>query len=234
LPARDERVVRRQTVTTRDDARARARELCRKYTAEGKGREWFEAFYREAREGRTTVPWADLAPNTHLFEWHAQTGFDFRGKRCLTVGCGLGDDAEYLAEHGGRVTAFDIAPSAVAWCRERFQTSRVEYVTADLLAPPPEWTGQFDFVFEANTLQVLPADLRPQGLRHLAGFLAPHGTLLAVCRGREASDPPGAMPWPLTREEVQEGLRDLRLVSFGEHDDPGDQPVRRFRAVFRR
>lgn len=221
-------------MTARDDARVRARELCARYAAEGKASAWFEAFYREAREGRTEVPWADLAPNTHLFEWQTQTGFNFRDKRCLTVGCGLGDDAEYLAEQGGRVVAFDISQTAVSWCRERFPASRVEYVAADLLAPPPEWGVQFDFVFEANTLQVLPADLRPQAMRNLAGFLAPHGTLLVVCRGREESEPPGSMPWPLTREELLDGLGILELVSFGEHGEAGDPPVRRFQAVFRR
>jgi SAM-dependent methyltransferase len=221
-------------VTKRDDARSRARELWAKYAAEGRASEWFEAFYREAREGLTAVPWADLAPSTHLCEWHGQTGYDFRGKRCLTVGCGLGDDAEYLAEHGGRVIAFDIAPTAVAWCRERFPSSRVEYTAADLLAPPAEWEQQFDFVFEANTLQVLPADLRPQALKRLAAFLAPHGTLLLVCRGRDASDPEGPMPWPLTREDLRAGLGALDLVTFEEHYDAGDPPVRRFRAVFRR
>jgi SAM-dependent methyltransferase len=219
---------------TAQQGRARAQELCAQYASAGDALGWFEAFYLEAREGRTTVPWADLAPNTHLLEWHAQTGVDFRDKRCLTVGCGLGDDAEYLAQHGGRVVAFDIARTAVAWCQERFPASPVEYVAADLLAPPPAWAQEFDFVFEANTLQVLPADLRPVALRHLAGFLRPHGTLLLVCRGREASDPPGSMPWPLTREELRDGLGGLELVSFGEHHDAGDQPVRRFRAAFRR
>ena len=219
---------------TTPDPRARARELCAEFSAAGDALGWFEAFYREAREGRTTVPWADLAPNTHLFEWHAQTRFDFRGKRCLTVGCGLGDDAEYLAHNGGRVVAFDISPTAVAWCRERFPSSSVEYVAADLLAPPREWVRHFDFVFEANTLQVLPADLRPSALGNLAAGLASEGTLLVLCRGREASDPEGVMPWPLTRAEVQAGLAALELVSFAERYETGDTPVRRFRFTFRR
>lgn len=219
---------------TAQEGRARAQELCAQFTSAGDALGWFEAFYREARLGRVTVPWADLAPNPHLFEWHGLSAFDFRDKRCLTVGCGLGDDAEYLSEQGGRVVAFDIAETAVSWCRERFAASRVEYVTADLLAPPPDWAKQFDFAFEANTLQVLPAELRAHAIRNLAGFLAPRGTLLVVCRGRDASDPPGMMPWPLTREELLDNLGALNLLSFGEHDDAGEQPVRRFRAVFRR
>ena len=132
------------------------------------------------------------------------------------------------------MTAFDIAPTAIAWCRERFPSSRVEYTAADLLAPSAEWEQQFDFVFEANTLQVLAAELRPQAMRRLAGLLAPNGTLLLVCRGREPSEPAGPMPWPLTREELIAGVGALHLVTFEEHCDAGDPPVRRFRAVFRR
>ena len=99
-----------------------------------------------------------------------------------------------------------------------------------LLAPPTAWAQQFDFVFEANTLQVLPAELRPRALKHLARFLAPHGTLLVVCRGRDASDPPGAMPWPLTRDELRAGLGIVDFDSFEERYETGDPPVRRFRA----
>jgi len=89
-------------------------------------------------------------------------------------------------------------------------------------------------VFEANTLQVLPAELRPQAMRRLAGLVAPSGTLLVVCRGREPSEPPGPMPWPLTRGELIAGVGGLNLVTFEEHYDAGDPPVRRFRAGFRR
>jgi hypothetical protein len=34
------------------------------------------------------------------------------------------------------------------------------------------------------------------------GFTAPGGTLLVVSRGRKPTDSPGAMPWPLIREDL--------------------------------
>src|SRR2546421_12290923 len=49
------------------------------------------------------------------------------------------------------------------------------YQTADLPHPPAPWRGQFDFVFETNTLQVLPAALRPEASRNIAAFLRPGG-----------------------------------------------------------
>ena len=55
------------------------------------------------------------------------------------VACGLGDDAEALAAAGWRVTAFDISPAAIAWCRERFPASPVDYQVQDLSAVPSSW-----------------------------------------------------------------------------------------------
>jgi SAM-dependent methyltransferase len=217
----------------REDARERARELARRHLAEGDAVGWFEAFYAEAGGAAERIPWADLAPNPWLLEWldaHPEvTG------RALVVGCGLGDDAELLASRGWPVTAFDVSASAVAWCRKRFPASPVEYVAADLLAPPAAWRRAFAFVFEANTLQVLPADLRASARERLADLLAPVGRMLLVARAREASEPEGRMPWPLTRGELARfvalGLVEESLeVVVDAREEP---PLRRFKAVYR-
>src|ERR1017187_7080256 len=74
----------------------------------------------------------------------------------LVVGCGLGEDAEYIARLGYATTAFDIALTAIAAARSRFPGSPVEYQVADLLAPPPWWSHAFALVVESTTLQALP------------------------------------------------------------------------------
>jgi len=104
------------------------------------------------------------------------------------------DDAEELARRGLDVTAFDIAPTAIQWCRRRFPQSRVHYQVADLLNPPLEWTGAFDLVLESYTLQVLPPTLRGRAMQSLAGCLAERGRLLLICRGREPQEEPAAHP----------------------------------------
>ncbi len=112
-------------------SRERARELARRALARGDATGWFEELYAEARS-EADISWADLVPNPSLVEWldaHPVSG------RALKVGAGLGDDAEELARRGLTVTAFDIAPTAVAWARRRFPDSRVDYVVADVLAP---------------------------------------------------------------------------------------------------
>lgn len=207
--------------------RTRARELAQEALGSGDPTGWFERLYQEHEQGQKVVPWADLGVNPNLLE------FDGAGKTALAVGCGFGDDAEQLAAWGFKTTAFDVSPSAIRACQQRFPGSRVEYVAADLLAPPEEWTGRFDFVLEVYTLQVLPVEVRPRAIRGLAGFLKKDGIVLSIVRGREENDPAGLMPWPLTRREldlfVAAGLRE---ESFEDYFDKESPPVRRFRAIY--
>jgi SAM-dependent methyltransferase len=217
----------------RESARERARELARRHLAQGDALGWFEAFYAEAGGAAERIPWAELGPNPWLRGWlDAQPAVS---GPALVVGCGLGDDAELIASRGWPAKAFDVSPSAIAWCRKRFPASRVEYLAADLLAPPVAWRRAFAFVFEANTLQVLPANVRPRAIARLADLVAPGGRILLVARARELSEPEGAMPWPLTRSELTSltahGLveESVELVA----DTREHPPVRRFKAVYR-
>jgi ubiquinone/menaquinone biosynthesis C-methylase UbiE len=215
--------------------RARARELAAEYLAKGDPTGWFEQLYREAETGASVVPWADLQPNPSLLEFWREHSFPAAGKLAIKVGCGLGDDAEQLAAWDFETTAFDISQSAIQACRRRFPHSRVRYLAADLLNPPKEWDGGFDFVLEANTLQVLPPDLRAQAIARVAGFVRPGGSLLVIARGRESSEPEGQMPWPLIRSELDAFTRfGLREVSFEDYLDREAPPVRRFRAAYSR
>ncbi|HEY3453279.1 MAG TPA: class I SAM-dependent methyltransferase [Bryobacteraceae bacterium] len=208
--------------------RKRARELASNFIERGDPLGWFDPLYREARTNWALVPWADLAPNPHLL------ALDGSGKRALKIGCGLGDDAEQLAIWGFDVVAFDISPAAISLCRERFPFSRVEYSVANLLAPAPSWTAAFDFVLESYTLQVLPQKLRPKAIQRIASFVAPGGSLFVIARGREKSDPPGEMPWPLTQTEVALfEAAGLTRVSWEDFMDAETPPVRRFRARYR-
>ena len=104
---------------------------------------------------------------------------------------------------------------------------------ANALDPPAGWTAAFDFVFEAYTIQVLWGEARAACARSLGRMVAPGGVLLAVARSRRVEDPAGAMPWPLTRAELDAFLvPGLRLAGLTEIVEPGDPPVPRFVAEF--
>lgn len=214
------------------DERARARALAADAVAAGEPLRWFEELYAAADAGDAVVPWADLRPNPHLVGWPLLGAQ--RPASVLVVGCGLGDDAEWLAGRGLTVTAFDISPSAVAACRRRFPHSSVDYVVASLLDVPREWVARpFDLVVEAYTLQVLPpgSPERRAAFAALASVTA--RTLLVVARGRGDGDDLGSMPWPLTVGEMArfEALG-LATVAFEDYVDPEEPTVRRFRATY--
>jgi ubiquinone/menaquinone biosynthesis C-methylase UbiE len=156
--------------------------------------------------------------------------------RAVVVGCGFGDDAEFVASMGFATTAFDVSPTAIVEAVRRFPRSTVDYVVADLLDPPSSWSGRFDLVVEVFTLQVLTGPARRAAFARVTEMVAPGGRLLIIAGAREPEADPGEMPWPLTRSEIEglrvHGLSIESIVDFIDEDPRG--PVRRWRAWLRR
>jgi SAM-dependent methyltransferase len=194
---------------------------------------WFEGLYASAEAGEREVPWQRGEPNPLLVSWSALPG---AGRRALVVGSGFGDDAEHVAGLGYDTTAFDIAPTAVATAKRRFPESKVEYLVADLLDPPADWTEAFDFVLEVITVQALPPLFHTKACSRIAQFVAPGGMLLAISAAGEEDDTPDGPPWPLTRREVEAFTRGtgLETVRIEDMHDPSDAFPHRWRAEFRR
>lgn len=195
---------------------------------------WFDMIYERASGDENAVPWfAGVRPV--FADWLRRQPRIDSAQRALVVGCGLGDDAEALASHGYAVTAFDVAPTAVAWCRQRFPQSTVHYVVADLFAAPVDWRQAFDFVLEIFTVQSLPIHLRERTVASLAGFVAPGGALLAIAVGCEDAVRGLGPPWPLHRAEM-----DLFVAAglFEDHFETLDARRRdtfpKYRALYRR
>jgi SAM-dependent methyltransferase len=146
------------------------------------------------------VPWADLAPKAELVDWLA--AHPGEGQLAVDVGCGLGDNAEALALAGYRTTGFDLSPKAVAWARQRFPQSAVDYCAADLFDLPADWLGRFDLVHECYTLQALSGDLRERAFAAVASLVAPGGRLLVLTRTAPEGSTPDGPPWPLAPSEL--------------------------------
>ncbi len=99
--------------------------------------------------------------------------------RALDVGCGEGADALWLAERGWRVTAIDVAPTAVARGRteaERRGVDGIAWIAGDLLADPP--AEPFDLV--SLHYPAFPIGDRERVSATLRSLVAPAGTLLVV------------------------------------------------------
>ena len=189
---------------------------------------WFEPAYAQANGDRAAIPWAEKGINPHLVEWAERVGLQGAGQTALVIGCGLGDDAEYLAGRGFAVTAFDISPTAIAWCQSRFAGSAVRYLTADLFAHTLQ---PADLVLESYTLQALPRPYRASAITAIAALVGKR--LLVICRGCDAPEPGEGIPWPLTPEELA-GFEaaGLRKTAFEDFLDGKQPPRRRFRIEY--
>jgi SAM-dependent methyltransferase len=197
---------------------------------------WFERLYAAAEAGAAIVPWDRGAPHQLLVQWARGRGLDGDGRTALVVGCGLGDDAEYVSGFGFDTVAFDVSATAIGTARRRFPESRVRYLTADLLDPPDRWRKAFDLVVESMTVQALPPSARQRAIAQVGELAAPGGTLVVIAAARDAQDDPvDGPPWPLTRAEIEAfTTEELRPVRIDEVRDTQRPAVRRWLAEFHR
>ena len=207
--------------------------LSEEYAAKGDPTGWFEQVYHAAGGDVRQVFWADLVPNPCLVDWLAKN--EPPGKRAVVVGCGLGDDVNFLAARNFEVTGFDISSTAIEMSRRRYPRIAERFMVADLFAHPPHWQQGFDLVFECNTIQALTGDLRLRALNAIAGLVAPQGVALVSCRSRNAGEKEDAFPLPLDHAEIAGFERaGLERMSFVEYDDDQQPPVPHFFACYRR
>ncbi|WP_411139688.1 class I SAM-dependent methyltransferase [Streptomyces sp. x-80] len=172
----------------------------------------FEAVYqgREISYGaddhRTDlIPWELDAPQPLLVELEAAG--EITGP-VLECGCGLGDNALFLAGRGYEVTAFDAAPSAIERSRAKATAagSAVTFTVADAteLRGIP---GGFRTVVDSAMLHCLNTDQRRAYLAGLRRVCTPGATLHALCfRGELAARL--KMPAATDEHSLREAFRD--------------------------
>jgi SAM-dependent methyltransferase len=223
------------TKETKELAREKIRQIAAEFQERGDHLGWFDAVYSEARGDIEDIPWADLEPNRFFKAWAEEHELKGNGRKAMVVGCGLGDDARYLAELGFDVTAFDISPTAIEWAKKLNVDGNIQFETADLFQPFRGWLGAFEFVLEVYTIQPLPMELRSKAIQAVASFVAPGGELVVICRGRDDDEETEQIPYPLSRRDLS-GLQRAGLVEteFTESIDDEDDGTRRFIVRYKR
>jgi SAM-dependent methyltransferase len=191
----------------------------------------FEEIYVQAGQDFTAIPWATLAPNAALVAWLDQQPPP-AADPALVIGCGLGDDAEEAARRGYQVTAFDLSPTAIRHCRERFPGSAVDYQVADLFRLPARWDEAFSLVVEIRTLQSLPVPQRADATAAIAATVRPGGRVFVRCLARDDGEPPVSRPWPVSRGELH-GFIKAALSEAGFTDQPAADAHGRFHRCLR-
>lgn len=195
---------------------------------------WFDSVYQNANGDYTKVFWADLEPSPYLVDWVKKNPINKKNKTACVIGCGVGDDAEALSELGFKVTAFDISESAIDLCKNRYKNTTVNYCVADLFDYPKQWHENFDIVYECNTIQVLPGEYRKKARFAISSLVAKDSFLLVSCRSRNEGEKENAIPFPLSRAEINEfvNIDKLEEVSFLAYDDTQKPSIPHFFGVY--
>ncbi|MEM1367960.1 MAG: class I SAM-dependent methyltransferase [Cyanobacteria bacterium P01_H01_bin.15] len=163
---------------------------------------WFDKLYDAANRTSEQVPWAGMKPHPALERWLEHHPAPPTGKSVLVLGCGLGDDAIAWFQAGYQVTAFDISPTAIAWCRERFPEALVDFQVADLFALPSAWQQGFDFAYSSRTIQSLPLSIRTNAIQAAIAPVKSSGSFLMITQLRPEESSSDGPPWPLSRDEL--------------------------------
>ncbi len=168
----------------------------------------FDALYRGESPGEgmppmTTPPWDTKAPNENVIEW--QTGGWVHGD-VLDVGCGLGDNAVYLAKNRHKVTGLDISPTALITAERRAKDAGVDvkFAVADS-TKLDGYTDAFDTVIDSGMFHCLDDDGRRRYAAAVHRATRPGATLLLSCFS-DANPVGEEWPRPAVSEET---LRDV-------------------------
>jgi SAM-dependent methyltransferase len=169
----------------------------------------FDALYRgeSPAEGLPAVPnppWDTKAPKENVIAW--QQGGWVHGA-VLDIGCGLGDNAIYLAQQGFSVTGLDISPTALSTAERRAKDAGVKVKFAVTDSTKLEgYTEAFDTIVDSGMFHCLDDD---DGKRSYAAAAhratKPGATLLLSCFS-DANPSEDDWPRPAVSEQT---LRDV-------------------------
>ncbi|GLC47536.1 hypothetical protein PLESTM_002099200 [Pleodorina starrii] len=162
----------------------------------------YQVFSRLAGTG--LAPWEIHRPQQFVRELLLRRDMDvFRG-RILDAGCGIGDNALYIARAcpAAQVTAVDVVPRCLGFCaakaRLRGMQGRVTLVAADLTAeydslPEGLRSEPYDVVLDSGLFHTLSDAERQQYMRTLRLLVRPGGLVL-LHAASELETRPGGGP----------------------------------------
>jgi SAM-dependent methyltransferase len=129
--------------------------------------------------------------------------------RAIELGCGTGASAAWLARQGFDVTAVDVSPLAIDRARRRAEQAgvSVRFLMADVLQPPADLGGPFDFFFDRGCYHVVRREDVAAYLRTLERLTRPGNVGLVLAGNAREPHEPG--PPVVSEEEVRAELGSL-------------------------
>ena len=151
----------------------------------------------------TTPPWDTKAPKENVIAW--QEGGWVHGD-VLDIGCGLGDNAIYLARNGHHVTGLDISPTALATAERRANDAGVQVTFAVSDSTKLEgYTEAFDTIVDSGMFHCLDDDAKRSYAAAAHRATRPGANLLLTCFS-DANPSDQEWPRPAVSEQT---LRDV-------------------------
>ena len=174
----------------------------------------FDALYRgespaEGFPAVTTPPWDTKAPKENVITW--REGGWVHGD-VLDIGCGLGDNAIYLAKNGYSVTGLDISPTALITAERRAKDAGVDVKFAAADSTKLEgYADAFDTVIDSGMFHCLDDDGKRSYAAAAHRATRPGATLLLSCfsdadRAEDAAATPRRIRADAARRPWRRGL----------------------------
>jgi 2-polyprenyl-3-methyl-5-hydroxy-6-metoxy-1,4-benzoquinol methylase len=150
-----------------------------------------------------TPPWDTKAPKDNVVTWQTQ---GLVHGAVLDIGCGLGDNAIYLAKQGFEVTGLDISPTALSTAERRAKDAGVHVTFAVTDSTKLEgFTDAFDTIVDSGMFHCLDDNAKRSYAAAAHRATRPGATLLLSCFS-DANPADEDWPRPAVSEQT---LRDV-------------------------
>jgi len=158
------------------------------------------------RYEKSDVPWDTGRPASELQRVIAEQ--KLQPCRAIELGCGTGTNAVWLAQQGFDVTAVDFSELAIEKAKQQAGKAgvRVNFVTADVLAPP-ELGGPYRFVFDRGSYHSVRRIAVQPFLRSVSTITLPGSFALTLAGNAKEPHDPG--PPVVTEQEMRAELGTL-------------------------
>jgi SAM-dependent methyltransferase len=181
----------------------------------------------EERYEKGDTPWDTGQPSSELQRVVAEVPITTR--RAIELGCGTGANAVWLAQQHFDVTAVDLSPLAIERAQQRAAAGgvSVRFLVADVLCPPDELVGPFDFLFDRGCYHAVRREDVAAYLETIRRLTRP-GALGLVLAGN-AREPHDPGPPVVTEEQIRAELGSvfdivrLREFRFDQVEEVGRQ-----------
>lgn len=183
-------------------------------------------------------PWDSGEPDPELVEQFPRLGI--KSGSALEIGCGTGTNAIWLANHGMKVLATDISPTAIDAARKKASeegAKSTEFVIHDICESSPLPPASADFVFDRGVFHVMSKEQRPAFIKNVAEAMKPGAYWYCLAGSADESKPADRGPPRLTAAELLGGIEEkfeVMSLQRSKFTLPDGSEYLAWKALFRR